>query len=145
MPEIHINMLAVLLAVVATFIFGYIWYTLLFGKIWGREMGYNTDNPPKKSEMFKGMFFMVIGSFFMAYVLGHDIAVWNPVSWGLEPAEGSQSNLAVMSAFFIWLGYYFPVDLGAVAWERKSWTLFGINTSYHFLQLLIAGMILVNM
>lgn len=36
--EIHINMTAVIVAVVANFIFGFIWYTPLFGKAWGRQV-----------------------------------------------------------------------------------------------------------
>jgi hypothetical protein len=41
--------------------------------------------------------------------------------------------MAVVAAFFTWLGFFFPVDLGSVAWERKSWKLLFINTRYHFL------------
>ena len=145
MPVIEVNMIAVLVAVVAAFVFGFVWYTFLFGKIWAREMGMNPEDPPKKSEMFKGMFFMIIGSFLMAYVMSHDIAVWNPVTWGLEPGESTANDYAIMTAFFLWLGYFLPVDLGNVAWERKSWTLFGINTSYHFVQLLVVAMVLTHM
>lgn len=51
-----------------------------------------------------------------------------------------------MSAtLFTWLGFYLPVDLGAVAWEKKSWKLFGINTGYHFTMLLVAAVILTLM
>jgi hypothetical protein len=35
-----------------------------------------------------------------------------------------------------------PLLLGAIAWEGKSWTLFGINAAYHFLNLQIIAMIL---
>ena len=35
-----------------------------------------------------------------------------------------------------------PVDLNTVAWEGKSWKLFFINTAYHFVILLVAGLIL---
>jgi hypothetical protein len=36
--EIKVNVLAILVAVVVNFILGFIWYTPLFGKIWGKEM-----------------------------------------------------------------------------------------------------------
>lgn len=34
--------------------------------------------------------------------------------------------------------------LGSVAWEGKSWGLFGINVGYHFVNLQIIGMILAH-
>jgi hypothetical protein len=46
------------------------------------------------------------------------------------------------SAVFTWLGFYVPTDLSTVAWERKSWKLFWINTGYHFTMLLVASVIL---
>lgn len=145
MPNIQINMLAVLLAVVANFILGFIWYTPLFGKAWGREMGYDMTVKPPASALAKGMIFMVIGNFLMAYVFAHNIAVWNPVTWGQPPSDMSPMQNAFSASFFTWLGFYFPVDLGSVAWEKKSWKLFFINTGYHFLSLLVVAMILVCM
>ena len=145
MENIHINMTAVLIAVVANFILGYIWYTVLFGKAWATEMRYYMTQKPPASEMMKGMIFMVIGNFLMAYVFAHNMAVWNPVTWGQPDAGMSLGQTAGMAAFFTWLGFYFPGDLGRTAWERHSWKLFFINTGFHFLALLVAAMIIANM
>ena len=144
-PEIHLNMMAILVAVVANFIFGFLWYTPLFGKAWGKEMGFDMTQKPPASAMVKGMVFMVIGNFLMAFVFAHNMAVWNPVTWGLAPSPMPLMQNACMGAFFTWLGFFFPVDLGSVAWENKSWKLFFINTSYHFLSLVIVAMILTFM
>jgi len=144
-PDIHINMMALLLAVVANFIFGAIWYMPLFGKAWATEMGFSMDDNYPKSSMIKGMVFMVIGNFLMAWVFAHNIAVWNPVTWGLPPSTMSPSANALMAAIFTWVGFYLPGDIGSITWERRSMKLFFINTVYKFLQLLIAAMILVNM
>lgn len=142
MEEIKINFIAIIIAVVANFILGFIWYTPLFGKIWGRQMGMDPSQKPKMSEMAKGMIFMVIGNFLFAWVFAHNIAAWSFV-----PGSQSMSPLSnVMSAaIFTWLGFYFPVDLGSVAWERKSWTLFFINTGYHLASLVLVALILVYM
>ena len=145
MPDIHINMMAILVAVVANFILGFVWYTPLFGKAWAKEMGINADQKPPAGALAKGMIFMVIGNFLMAYVFAHNIAVWNPVTWGQPAGPMSPSASACSAAFFTWLGFYLPGELGRVAWEGKSWKLFGINTVYHFLSLLIAGLIIVYM
>lgn len=138
----QINIIAILIAVVANFFLGFIWYTPLFGKIWAKEMGYNENNQPKKSDFIKGMIFMVIGNFLFAYVFAHNIAAWSFVP---ETKEMSATANAVMSAFFTWLGFYLPGDLGSTAWERKSWKLFGINTAYHFMSLLLVAFILIYM
>ena len=140
METININFIAIIVAVVANFIFGFVWYTPLFGKAWAKEMGFDPNEKPKSSEMTKGVVFMLIGNFFLAWVLAHNIAAWDHV-----PSDMTANANAISAAIFTWLGFFFPVDLGSVAWEKKSWKLFGINTSYHFLSLLVVAMILVHM
>ncbi len=140
--SIQINFVAIAVAVVANFILGFLWYTPLFGKRWGKEMGYDMNNKPKTSDFIKGMVFMVIGNFLLAFVLSHNMAAWSFV-----PETKTMTPMAnVMSAsIFTWLGFYFPGDLGSVAWERKSWTLFFINTGYHLASLLVVASILTFM
>lgn len=145
MPNIQINILAVIIAVVANFILGFLWYTPLFGKVWGREMGFDMDKKPSSSALIKGMIFMVIGNFLMAWVFAHNMAAWSPVSWGLPPSGMSPFSNAMMAAVFTWLGFFFPTDLGTVAWENKSWKLFFINTGYHLASLFVVAMILAYM
>ena len=88
------------------------------------------------------MIFMVIGNFFLAYVLAHNIAAWSYVPGATEMS--TVSNI-MSSTIFTWLGFYLPVDIGVVTWEKKSWKLFGINTGYHFMMLLVASVILTLM
>jgi hypothetical protein len=146
-PNIHLNYLAIIIAVVAHFILGFLWYTPLFGKIWAKELGIKMEEgqKPPTSLLIRGMIFNLIGNFFMAFVFYHNIAVWNPVTWGLASDGGSPAAYALTASIFTWLGFFLPVDLNAVAWEGKSWKLFFINTSYHFLSLLLVAMILTHM
>ncbi len=145
-PNIQISMVAILVAVVANFIFGALWYMPLFGKAWAKEMNFDLNGPkPPASVMYKGMAIMVIGNFLMAYVFAHNIAVWNPVTWGQPGYVDAENQMAAMAAFFTWLGFYVPQDLGRIAWEKGTWKLFFINTVYHLLSLLIAAMILMHM
>lgn len=139
--ELEINFTAIIVAVIANFILGFIWYTPLFGKIWGREMGYDPNMKPANSEMFKGMAFMLIGNFFFAYVLAHNIAAWNFVPGVKEMGIAANTISAVL---FTWLGFYLPGDLGNTVWEKKSWTLFAINTGYHFMSLVVVAIILTH-
>ena len=142
MEELPINYLAILVAVVANFILGFLWYTPLFGNAWAKEMGFDTSVKPSGGEMAKGMVFMVVGNFLMAYVFAHNMVAWSFVP-GMDqmPKVGSVMN----SAIFTWLGFYLPVDIGIVTWEKRSWKLFGINTGYHLAMLLVAATILAYM
>lgn len=142
MEELGISIPAILVATVANFILGFLWYTPLFGKAWAKEMGYDMSVKPATGDLAKGMIFMVIGNFLMAYVLAHNNAAWSFVP-GMS--EMSPMMKVMNAAVFTWLGFYFPVDLGAVAWEKKSWKLFGINTGYHFAMVLVAAIILIYM
>ena len=137
--ELKINIAAVLTAVVVNFILGFIWYTPLFGKIWGKEMGYDPDMKPDKSLMFKGMAFMIIGNLLFAWVLAHNIAAWQFVP-GIK--EMGPFVNALTAAIFTWLGFYLPGQLGATVWEKNSWKLFAINTGYHLASLLVVAFIL---
>ncbi|MFZ1676872.1 MAG: DUF1761 domain-containing protein [Saprospiraceae bacterium] len=145
MPHIEINYVAILIAVVANFILGFIWYTPLFGKAWGKEMGFDMTQKPPAGAMVKGMVIMIIGNFLMAFVFAHNIAAWNPVTWGLPASTEPTMKLAGQAAFFTWLGFFLPLDLNTVAWEMKSWKLFFINTSYHLLSLVIVAFIIIMM
>jgi hypothetical protein len=140
--SIHINIMAIIVAVVANFVLGFVWYTPLFGKIWGKEMGYDMNQKPQMGEMMKGMTFMVIGNFLTAWVMAHNMAAWTFVP---EMKEMTAMANGLMAGIFTWLGFFFPVDLGNVAWERKSWTLFFINTGYHLVSMLVVGLVLANM
>jgi hypothetical protein len=137
--DMNISIVAILVAVVANFILGFLWYAPLFGKAWAKEMGYDTNIKPPSGAIAKGMIFMVIGNFLLAYVFAHNIAAWTYVP-GTE--ELSPFMKIMNSAVFTWLGFYVPTDLSTVAWERKSWKLFWINTGYHFMMLLVASVIL---
>ncbi|OCC30214.1 PF08570 family protein [Leptospira interrogans serovar Canicola] len=68
-PELHINYLAVLVAVITNFIFGSVWYGPLLGKTWAKEMGLPSNFQPNQKEMFRSMGLMIIGSILTAYVL----------------------------------------------------------------------------
>ena len=139
--EVHVNIVAILIAVVVNFVLGFIWYTPLFGKAWGKEMGYDPNMKPDKSLMMKGMAFMVIGNFLFAYVFAHNIAAWQYVPGTKE--AGTMAN-TLSAALFTWLGFYFPGELGAIAWEKHSWKLFAINSGYQIASLLVVALILIS-
>ena len=145
MPDIQVNMIAVLIAVVANFFLGFFWFSVLFKKAWALEMGFDPNEELPKKELLKSLGLAIIGYFLLAYVLSHQVAVWDSESWGLGTSQWSKLERVVQAAFFTWLGFFVPVLLNGVAWAKQSWKLFSINASYHLLALLIVSSILIYM
>jgi hypothetical protein len=135
---IHVSVGAVLIAAIANFIFGAIWYIPLFGKAWATEMKMPMADKPPASAMIRGMVLMLVGNLLTAWVLAHNSAAW----MNDMPAETSKVVFGFMGGFFTWLGFFLPHDLGRLAWENKSGKLFVINTVYGFLALQIVAQIL---
>lgn len=146
MENLNISLLAIVIAAIAHFILGFLWYTPLFGKVWAKEMGMSTDfgegeeKKAKMKTMMQGMVVMLIGNLFLAYVFSHNIAAWDFVP-GMENISITQS--AFMAAMFTWLGFFLPVDAGTIFWEGRSFKLFAINTGYHLTSLILVAMIIV--
>jgi Protein of unknown function (DUF1761) len=143
MPDIQINLLAVLACVVVGFFFSYAWYTPLFGKAWANEMGFDHDEPMPGGQLARGLIMTVVGVLLISFVQANTMAAWHPASWGVTVATPSPPyENALQAAFFTWLGYFVPVHLSGVAWARRSWKLFAIDAGYHLVLLLIVSFIL---
>ncbi|HEX8059743.1 MAG TPA: DUF1761 domain-containing protein [Cyclobacteriaceae bacterium] len=139
---LHVNYLAIVIATVANFFFGFLWYTPLFGKAWAKELGITVTGKPPAGALAKGLIMNLIGNFLMAYVFAHNNAAWSFVPGMDQMSDGS---IIMSSAIFTWLGFYVPTDLNTVAWENRSWKFFAINTFYHLGCVLIAAIILTLM
>ena len=134
-----INIIAILVSVVANFILGFLWYAAIFAKAWAIEMGYDPNMRPGKKEMIKGMIIMMIGNFMFAWILAFYLAGWKYI-----PGANEMSPLVtgVNSALSVWIGFYVPVHLGRIVWEKHSWKLFFINSSYHLVATIVVALIL---
>ena len=109
------NYLAILLATIAQFIIGAIWYSALFGKLWGKIHGFDklpkeTQEKMKKSmgpfyglQLLMTVVTTVVLSVFITYL---------PLSWN-----------AYMLAGFFWLGFVVPTQVSAVIFggTEKKW------------------------
>ncbi len=102
----QINFIAVLVATVVQFIIGAIWYSLLFGKLWGRIHGFDKLPKATQQKMMKEMgpyyglqvLITVITSYILAIFLTYLPNDWSPYS------------LAAM----LWLGFIVPAQVSAV-------------------------------
>jgi hypothetical protein len=138
-PMVMVNPTAIVVSVVVSFVIGAIWYGPLFGKTWASAMGMPAQ--PSGAEIARGSLFNIIGLFLMAYVLAHGVGVWRPSTWGVGTDQQAWVY-GFYGALFVWLGYVMPILLNSVAFERKSWTAFGIQVGYQFISLQAMGMIL---
>jgi len=124
-PFVHANYLVLFSAVVASFVFGYFWYGPLFGKDWAQLSGLKKGEPKPWAYPLT-----LLGTVFTVFVLAYIIKIYQPYcSFG--------------AAFFIWLGFYLPRLLGAVAWEGHSYKLFALNAAYYLLNLQLIAAILL--
>jgi len=140
-PDIHLNYWAILAAVAASMVIGFLWYGPILGKAWMKEMGRPADHKPAPKVMQRGMILMVIGSILTAVMLAYSVEVWRLSAWKVG-ANTSNATYGFFVPFFAWIGFCVPLLLGAVAWENRSWKLFCINAAHYFVNLQAMGMIL---
>ena len=131
----HINFVAVVLAAVAAYAVGALWYGLLFGKAWQAALGIVPGQPPKvgMGTVMAGHFVLILLS---ALLLGHKFArlpglaghLYFMLSGGLGaffivPAlwvnylyQGQSRKLALIDAGH-WIAAY--LAMGAVFWALR--------------------------
>ena len=134
MPDISINIAAVLVATLAAMVVGSLWYSpLLFVNVWMKELGHT---PPEQKDVMKtagpAMAGQLIASFITAYVLAHILGY----------AGATTAILGIQGAVWAWLGFQATSAASHVFFERKSWTWFAINAGCSFVTAIIMGAIL---
>jgi hypothetical protein len=129
----NINLVSALVATVAGFLLGWIWYSPLFGKKWQSENGF-TDEYLKEGNMGKifglGFLLTFVMAISMAMIIqGHD----NPdIGWQSGLTHGLYAGVGFMATA---LGL-------AYVYMRKSLTVYLIDAGYQILLLAVMGAIL---
>lgn len=98
-------MTAVLVAAVAQFVIGAIWYMPLFGKLWGKIHDFDQYDKTTQAAMQKQMMPLLVMQFLLglltAYVLAHFLTL-------VDTAEYIKITL------WAWLGFIVPTQIAAV-------------------------------
>jgi Protein of unknown function (DUF1761) len=139
--ELNINFLAVAVCVLLSFILGFMWYAALFMKPWTMEMGYDQNMRPDKKQMIKGMAVSVIGNFLFVWMFAFYLAGWK---YFPNSNEMGTISFAINSALSVWLGFFVPVHLSKIVWEKHSWKLFFINSGYNLVSVILVALILAH-
>lgn len=126
----QLNILAILVATLSSFLLGGLWYSnILFGKPWMKETGLteekvNSGNMPKIFSLaFLATLFI---AFNLAMFLGPESTLYTGMFYGFLAGFG-------------WVAMAFGInDL----FEQRSFKLFAINAGYHMLSFPIMGAII---
>jgi Protein of unknown function (DUF1761) len=126
----YLNIWAILVASLSTFLLGGIWYSpAVFGKAWMKENGF-TEESLKGANMAK-----IFGlAFFLALISAVNLAMFV----GPE-ADLSFGAFAGFAAGFGWVATFVGTHY---LFERKSFKLFLINAGYSIVALTIMGIII---
>lgn len=131
-------------AFLAYFILSFLWWGPLFGKKWAKEMGMEMPkNPPP---MAVPLVLQAVGTLLLAYVLWHVMEAFVVTHDANGIVRGELGiGTALMGAFFTWLGFYVPAQLGKIAWEKGTWLLAAINGGGHLIGLAAMGIVFALM
>lgn len=135
----NINYTAVTVCVLLNFLLGFLWYAVIFTKPWTKEMGYDPNMRPSKKQMVKGMAGSVIGSFLFVWMLAFYLAGWK---YFPNANQMGAISFAINSALSVWIGFFVPVHLSKVVWEKHSWKLFFINSGCNLFSSILLATIL---
>ncbi len=121
---------------IIVFVFGWIWYGPLFGKLWMKLSKIPAADIAKsrKKRMLGRLALNFVGTFITALIFAKILVSVSAVS----------AVAGAITGFWIWLGFLAStILLGNVLWENKSWGLFVLNGLYWLISLLVMGALLV--
>ena len=132
--HVQINYLAVVVAAVAGFALGGIWYSpLLFARQWVKAHGYSEERV-KEMQQSAGKAYAV------AAVCQLLIALALAVLAGYIHLEHLAQGLKL--GLLAWVGFAFPLGLMANVFSDKRLNVFYIDTGYQLVYLLVMGAII---
>ncbi|MGH7548591.1 MAG: DUF1761 domain-containing protein [Gemmatimonadales bacterium] len=134
MPTTNVNILAVIVAAVATFMLGAVWYSpVLFARQWMQAHGYTPEKieEMKKKGMARAYGVSVLCYLAMAYVL----ALLASYTQATSLAQG------LWLGFLAWLGFAAPLGLTANMFSDKPIAVWVIDAGYQLAHLLLMGTI----
>jgi hypothetical protein len=130
---LKINYVAVVVAALAAFVVGALWYSpLLFGKAYMEVRGMNpdamADMRPPAAELLGEFAKNVV----VAFVLAHFVVSLGVGDW----------KSAVRLGLWVWVGFQAMLLMGAVLHEKMPWMLYAIHAGDALVKTLLVTVIL---
>jgi hypothetical protein len=134
MPTTNVNILAVLVAAVATFALGAVWYSpVLFAKQWIQAHGYTAE---KLAEMKRrGVARAYAVSVFCYVVMAYVLALFASYTQATTLVQG------LWLGFLTWLGFAATLGLTANMFSDNPIAVWVIDAGYQLAYLLLMGII----
>lgn len=101
----QINYISIVIATVAQFIIGFLWYGPIFGKLWGKIHGFDKLPKATQQKMMKSM-----GPFYVLQLL---VTIITTIVLAIFITYQPTWNAYAMAGFF-WIGFVFPTQVSAV-------------------------------
>jgi hypothetical protein len=129
----HVNYLAVLVAAIAVFVLGWLWYSpLLFYKPWMRARGMDPAVAMAGAKMPGGKLVIeLVRCIVLAYIIAHLVAALGVNSW----------LGAVHLGFFLWIGFPVILLVGSILWENTPVKVAAIHAGDWLVKLLVIPII----
>ena len=130
---VHVNSLAVLVAAVAVFVLGWLWYSpLLFYNPWMRLRGMDPVAAMAGAKMPAGKLLIELARcLVLAYVIARFVALLGVGSW----------LGAVHFGLSLWIGFPVILLLGSVLWENVPWKVAAIHAGDWLVKMLVIPII----
>jgi len=125
------NYPAIVVAAIAYFLLGAVWYGLLFNKAW---MALEHVTVEQAKTMNPAVPYIV--SFLLELLIAYSLA--QLCIWRNANTPGRGASVGVL----IWIGFIGPITAMTYMFEMRSWTLFAINEFYPLAGLVLMGLIL---
>ena len=130
--SISINYLAVLVAAVAVFLLGALWYMPLFGKAWREARGITEQMAAEgQKDMGKTLAVIAVCNFVMAWAVAVVSEYMHLYTW----MHGVKLGL------LFWLGFAFTMGLVETMTSRRKLAGFVIDSGYYLVSLIVIGVI----
>jgi len=130
---VHVNYVAVLVAAIAVFVLGWLWYSpLLFYKPWMRARGMDPAAAMAGAKMPGGKLVVeLLRCIVLAYVIARFVALLGISSW----------MGAVHFGFLLWIGFPVILLIGSMLWENTPAKVAAIHAGDWLVKMLVIPII----
>lgn len=127
-----LNWLAIVVATIAFFAVGAVWYTALFGKAWQREVGLSAEQLSGGRNMMAIFGLCLLLEFIVVLMLGHLFA-------RLQPSD----HVKMMMATGFALAIMTPAIGINYLYQRRSLKLFLIDAGHFIVGMTVVGLVFI--
>jgi hypothetical protein len=131
----NINFIAVLVAAVASFLIGWLWYSpVLFANAWMKALGKTREDLMKggRQRMISAMLTSFIQAIIVATAIAHFINI---------APEVRTVGMAIETALICWFAFVGAIGMVQRTYEQSNLTLFYLTLGYRFFEFIVIALI----